>query len=169
LKEFLAQNHLLHPEYVQCLDSTEIWDPYKLAQNAEKVIIYNGTLGIEIPALGIPVINIANSHYSRKGFTYDIDSKEQLEVLLRSGNLKLTKEQQNLALSYLYYYVYMANLPIDNLLVEFEPFEFHLPPDFDKAGAKKQFDDVQIRIEFLLRKTIDKHLSYENTVPKYIR
>ena len=150
LISILRENQLLDSQYVTCLDSNEVWNPYILAKRAEKVIIYNGTLGIELPALGIPIINLGISHYSKKGFTYDATDYDILKRLLIEKKLTISSEMKRLALSYLYYYVYEANLPVDQLLVEYSPFKYKIPEVSNLGLQHQQTQSIKSRVEFLL-------------------
>jgi hypothetical protein len=149
VRRYLADHDLLDAEYVRCLDSGERWDPYMLAKFAEGIAIYNGTLGIELPALGYEIFNIADSNYSGKGFTVDVDSIQDLESLFTSGKRMLTQEQRRLALKYLYFYVYMASVSVDSLLDEYAPFQYSLA-EADDIRQREQLDLVTERVAFLL-------------------
>jgi hypothetical protein len=51
---------------------------YRLVERAiDCSVVYNGTLGVEIPYTGHPTIIAANSPYSRKGVGYEPQSKEE--------------------------------------------------------------------------------------------
>lgn len=147
--QYLADHDLLDAEYVRCLDSGEKWDPYMLAKFADGIAIYNGTLGIELPALGYEIFNIADSNYSGKGFTVDVNSVEDLESLFTSGKRVLTQEQRRLALKYLYFYVYMASVSVDCLLDEYAPFQYSLA-EADEKKQREQLNFVTERVAFLL-------------------
>jgi hypothetical protein len=149
VKQYLADNDLLHGEYVQCLDSNEKWDPYALAKFADAAAIYNGTLGIELPSLGYEVFNIANSNYTGKGFTVDVNSAEDFELFFTSRKRRLTHEQQQLALKYLYFYVYVASISIGHLLNEYAPFQYSLA-ETDEKSQREDLNLVKERIAFLL-------------------
>ena len=149
VKQYLADNDLLHGEYVQCLDSNEKWDPYALVKFADATAIYNGTLGIELPSLGYEIINIANSNYSGKGFTVDVSSAEDFELFFTSRKRRLTHAQQQLALKYLYFYVYVASISIDHLVNEYAPFQYSLA-ETDEKSQREDLNLVKDRIAFLL-------------------
>jgi hypothetical protein len=149
VKRYLVDNNLLDGEYVRCLDSNEKWDPYTLANFADAIAIYNGTLGIELPALGYEIFNIADSNYSGKGFTVDVDSVEDFESLFTSGKRFLTQAQRRLALKYLYFYVYVASVPVDSLLNEYAPFQYSLA-DAAEDEQREQLDRITERVAFLL-------------------
>jgi len=147
--QHLADHDLLDAEYVRCLDSGEKWDPYMLAKFADGIAIYNGTLGIELPALGHRIFNIADSNYSDKGFTADVNSVEDLESLFTSEKSMLTQEQQQVALKYLYFYVYVASVSVDCLLNEYAPFQYSLT-EADENKQREQLNSVTERVAFLL-------------------
>jgi hypothetical protein len=149
VRQFMADNELLDDEYVVCLDSSEKWNPYRLAEFADAVVVYNGTLGMELPALGYEIFNLAASNYAHKGFTTQVEGEEDLERVFRAERPRLSASRRELALKYLYYYVYVANISIDSLLNETAPLRFVLA-----AGAagkqKEQLGSVRERLAFLL-------------------
>lgn len=67
-------------------------------------VTMRGTVGVELPARGIPVIVGERSHYAGKGFTYDGFTRERyLELLHEVGEIPLlTEEQRDLARRYAY-------------------------------------------------------------------
>ncbi len=118
LRRLLDELGLLSFPNITLLDSTEHWNPYQLAENASHVVIYNGTLAMECAVLGIPVVNLADSHYSAKGFTNDAHSEEELSRLLQYELPNLTSEAIKRAEKYLYFYLYKSTLSVDQLVNE---------------------------------------------------
>jgi hypothetical protein len=148
--QYLKDKEMLSSDYIKCFDSSQKWDPYKLAYCAQAIAMFNGTLAIELSALGFNVYNLANSNYCNKGFTFDIKSKEDLCKIF-DGPLKLiTLEQQNIALKYLYFYTFISSLNIGNILKEYSRAEFRFNENGDIELQKKEFNNIVDRIKFLL-------------------
>ena len=149
IREYLAEHGLLHDEYVLCLDSSERWDPYLLAEHARGIVIFNGTLGMELPALGYEIFNVSVSNYSNKGFTNDINSLEDFQSVFRSDGRRVSEAKREQALKYLYYYVFVANISVDSLLDE-KPLRFELVQGVPPAVQRVQIDSIKQRVDFLL-------------------
>lgn len=149
LQQFLVEQGLLHEEYVVCLDSAERWDPYRLAKYSEAVVVYNGTLGMELPALGYEVFNVGVSNYSNKGFTRQVAGDEDLAAALAGGRQRLSERERKLALHYLYFYVFVANIEVDSLLNEVSPAQFVLARS-PESRQREQLEAIRERLAFLL-------------------
>ena len=149
VRQYMAEHNLLDGEYVLCLDWSEKWDPYRLAESADAVVVYNGTLGMELPALGHEIFNLAASNYAHKGFTSQVEGGEDLERVFGVKKPRLSAARQELALKYLYYYVYVANISLDSLLNEDAPFHFVLAGGAE-GQQKEQLRSVKERLAFLL-------------------
>lgn len=154
VRQYMADHDLFDGEHVLCLDWSEKWDPYRLAEAADSVVVYNGTLGMELPALGHEIFNLAASNYTNKGFTAQVEGEKDLERAFAVKKPRLSAGRRELALKYLYYYVYVANISLDSLLHESAPFHFVLA-----AGAegeqKEQLRLVKERLAFLLESSCE--------------
>ncbi len=148
IKEFLAENNLLENEYIICLGSEEKWHPYTLAEYANTIVVYNGTLGMELSALGNCVFNLGHSHYSKKGFTIDIYEESKIDTIYNYTKQKISESIQQLALQYLYFYTHIANLSIDEIVNEESPFIFSMPKSFSLETRNKQIEAIYNRILF---------------------
>lgn len=78
-------------------------------------ITMHGTIGVQLPARGIPVITGERTHYTDKGFTYDGFTREQyLELVHQVANIPLLSEHQcNLARRYAYDLYFQRRIPIN--------------------------------------------------------
>ncbi len=152
VRRYLADRDLLDGEFVHCLDSKEKWNPYHLARHADACVIYNGTLGMELPCLGYRIFNVARSHYGGKGFTEDMESLDELDRIFAARKETLSPGEQELALRYLYFHVFVANLAVDALFDEAEPGVGKLVEIAD-GRQTEQWDEVKRRVAFLLDPT----------------
>lgn len=148
--EFMKDNNLLNEKNVLCLDSKQIWNPYKLAEYSKAIIVYNGNLGIELGSLGYNVYNIANSHYCNKGFTAEVNNKNDIEKIFISPIKHISESSKNEALKYLYYCNFDANISASNFLEEYAPFEYKYNETKDIKEQQKEFISLVNRIDFLL-------------------
>lgn len=103
-------------ENVILIKGTESVNSYQLIRAvADCSIVYNGTLGVEIPCMGEPVIIAANSPYSHKGVGYEPNSKEEyfnyIMTVYRDSNDFLRKKneiRENAFQAAAYQFVYNA-------------------------------------------------------------
>jgi hypothetical protein len=149
IRDFLEQTGRLRSSRVRLLDSTETWNPYRLAENARLVVTFNGTIGMECPVLGIPIVNLGTSHYIGKGFTIEPASQGDLDSLMLDGPPAIRSRERDAAARYLAFYLYHATLPTDAWIRE-------LPHGMCAASAPTpaagiQLSRVRDRVGFLLR------------------
>lgn len=94
---------------------------YSLFQIADYVVTVRGTVGIEAPLFGIPVITAGTGRYDRRGFTVDSSTRE--EYLARLANLEnlppLTREQIELAERYAFNVFLCRPLRLASMSLEF--------------------------------------------------
>ena len=140
------KNYLLsrgvNEQYIEFIAPDDEVDSYRLAWNAAGCFVYNGTLGIELPSLGIKVYNLGRSHYCGKDFTEEIKNSDELEKsMLCNKDYRLGHSSRLKAQVYLYYYVYIANLSINNVFSNSEQIS---------SIAMKEFSAVKDRIFYLL-------------------
>jgi hypothetical protein len=146
--DFLRDTGRVQSPFIRLLDSTETWNPYRLAESARLVSTYNGTIGMECPTLGIPIVNLGASHYVGKGFTLEPKTTYDLENLLRNGPPPLDKAAQEIAARYLAFYLYRATLLTDRWMIELpEGMSEPVPPS---AEADAQLASITDRVRFLL-------------------
>lgn len=114
--DFLIERFPDLPPNVQLHGPESGVDSYALIETATAVLVYTSTIGLEAALLGRPVLVAADVHYRAKGFTYDVDGPEDLERLLASpGDLALTSEQHDLALSYANVFFYESMIELRTL------------------------------------------------------
>jgi hypothetical protein len=92
------------PPHMQLLESLADVDNRDLFQIIDAGVTIRGTVGVELPRLGIPVVTAGTSDYTGRGFTIDSASIPEYEANIRSvGSLeRLTEEQVRTANLYSY-------------------------------------------------------------------
>lgn len=87
------------PSNIHLVDPTDDISSYTLAAISEVVMVYTSTLGIEFALNGIRPWVAANSYYAKKGFTQDVDSQSQVELLLKTAAISkyLSEDEVELA------------------------------------------------------------------------
>lgn len=87
------------PSNIHLIDPTDDISSYALAAMSEVVMVYTSTLGIEFALKGIRPWVAANSYYAKKGFTQDIESHSQVELLLKAASVSkyLNEDEVDLA------------------------------------------------------------------------
>jgi hypothetical protein len=105
VQTYLADRIL--PPNVKIIGPADTTSSYDLAENCVASIVYNTKLGIELPPGGIPVIVAGDCWIRDKGFSYDVNSLEDLEGFIRNAaDLTVTAEQRARALQFAYYFYY---------------------------------------------------------------
>lgn len=149
--DFLAERGHLSYSTIHCLKPEETWNAYLLAANARATVVYNGTLGMELPALGYRIHNIAQSHYTGKGFTEDVNTPEDLAKIFDSAVNRLDDAARTTALQYWYFYYNLASLPVGSLLDEKEPSQFELNTHATPEEIRSVRHAIRQRVELLLK------------------
>jgi len=111
ISDYIKQNIDL-TDNIEVIPSNTDISPYSLFPIIDVGILYSGTLGLELSLKKIPVVLVGASHYSDKGFTFDVYSREQYKQLL-SKDIKLTDKQAELAKVYAYYYFIKSYIPVN--------------------------------------------------------
>lgn len=148
IRDFLKRERLDASPYVRLLDSHEVWNPYRLAADARAVVVYNGTIGMECPVLGIPVANLGASHYACRGFTAQPADRAALDAVFAAGLPRLTTGERDRAARYLHFYLHVATLPTDALFRELSNNLTEAPVPSPLAG--EQLANLTERVRFLL-------------------
>ncbi len=87
---------------------------YALGENANACIIYNTKTGVELAAMGIPVIVAGEAWVRGKGFTQDASDKASyfrlLDALPQTSGM--TQNERNRALRYAYHFFFRRMIPL---------------------------------------------------------
>ena len=96
-------------------------------------VTMHGTIGVQLPVRGIPVIVGERTHYAGKGFTYDGFTREQYRALIHQAAdiPPLSEHQRSLAKRYAYAGYIQRRIPLNmargrGAYAPLEPERFHL-------------------------------------------
>jgi hypothetical protein len=105
------------PEHIKVLWADSDVNSYGLYQLIDGGITIFGTVGVELAAMGKPVVLAGQAHYGAKGFTLDAGSQAEYVALLdRAAKLApLSPEQTALARRYAYWYFVQRHIPIRSI------------------------------------------------------
>lgn len=87
---------------------------YALCENADSVIIFNTKAGVEMSALGVPVIVAGEAWIRGKGFSQDVSSPGQYFRLLDALPVgqRLDADRRALAMRYAYHFFFRRMIPL---------------------------------------------------------
>lgn len=107
------------PSNVHVIPSQSDISSYTLVDMSKAALIYGTKMGLEIAIRGVPVIVSGETFCRGKGFTYDVDSREQyIDYLNNILNLQKNDRQKiERARKFAYYYFFMRmiDMPLLNL------------------------------------------------------
>jgi hypothetical protein len=108
--DYINSKYSSIPENIKIIPPNTTISPYSLFPFIDVGIVYIGTIGLEMAANNIPVIVAGDAHYSNKGFTYDISTKEDYFKALLNEVKPLT-DQEQLAKIYSYFHFIKKFIP----------------------------------------------------------
>lgn len=106
------------PKNIAIVERTSKYSTYALCSVARAVLIYGTKAGIELAAMGIPVVAAADAWVKGKGFSVDANSPEEYrEILNDLDDIKpLTDEQLRRAKMYAFHYFFRKMIPISSFV-----------------------------------------------------
>jgi hypothetical protein len=115
MTEYIRTNHPNLAKNIALVPPGSTVNSYTLIDNADVVLIYSSTVGIEASALGKPVILSGGVHYRQKGFTQDVNSEQEFQESvsnrLSNPNSEDLKELSSIAKQYLFHLFFRASVP----------------------------------------------------------
>lgn len=100
------------PENIKILPPKSEISTYGLFDVADYGIVYTTTAGLEMAIKGFPVITTAQTHYRKRGFTFDATNKEEYFSLLENTEkLEMTPQMMDLANKYGYLHFLDRGIP----------------------------------------------------------
>lgn len=102
---------------------------YDLSDQIDVAVVYNTKMSIELTCAGIPTIVAGEAWVRGRGFTFDVNSREDLFALLKMSNtLQMSNVQIEAALNFAYYFYFVRCIDVPQLRstgkkfkIEFEP------------------------------------------------
>ncbi|MCK6626365.1 MAG: hypothetical protein L6R45_14460 [Anaerolineae bacterium] len=142
----LAQTFPSLPSNVILVTAESNISSYVLIALSKAISVYTSTIGLEGAVRGVPVLLAGNTHYRNKGFTYDIESREQYSQLIQNmdaGKLSWS-ESVTLAQRYAHIFFLRSMLPM-SLVTEGDGYDIRFNfQSFDalKPGQDKILDHI---------------------------
>lgn len=103
------------PRNVRMVAPDDVASSYALMQLARFVLVYTSTIGLEAAVRGSRVIVGGRPHYRGRGFTWDVNTREDYPQLLRAAveSASASLEERELARRYafLFFFQYMQSFP----------------------------------------------------------
>jgi hypothetical protein len=137
------------PQNVRVLEPDTDVDPYELIKTSDVVLVYTSTVGMEATYFGTPVVTAADSHYAKKGFTYDPETKEEYAKILRKQPEALELQEKENKLGKRYMYNYFVERPTEFDLIKQAPYdsEEHIANKLNsvenlRPGENRVLDDI---------------------------
>lgn len=120
------------PPNVVVIPPSSALSTYDLAAKANAALIYATKMGVELSAVGIPVVVAGEAWVRNKGFTHDVSSRdnyrEWLDRLPFAG--RLAPELRERALAYAHHFFFGRMLPVESIVGGVGPRRFSV----DAAG-----------------------------------
>lgn len=101
---WIRDNYDPLPDDVRLLPPDTDISPYKLMNQIDVGVVFNSTLGLEMPYYGVPVVVVGDTHYRGLGFTYDASTVEEyFDRLDDLDGLEVTDEMRARAQRYAHF------------------------------------------------------------------
>ena len=133
---------------VKILPAASEINSYDLARKADFSIVDGSKIGIDLCALGLPVVVAGDCWTRGKGISIDVDSKEEYFETLCLGisrGFEAPNEKQALALAYYIYFDRMKEIPFVSKAKGDPPFELSSKLD---EGLISNFNDLLGELEW---------------------
>jgi hypothetical protein len=98
------------PRNVHFIPSASTLNSYALLRECAVALVYTSTVGLEAASIGIPAAVAGICHYRGKGFTHDIEQRNELRGLLAQPP-RIAEEQLALARRYAYLFFVRMMIP----------------------------------------------------------
>ncbi len=136
------------PSHVRLVPADAAVNTYDLIELAEIGLVYTTTTGLEMAMMGLPVIVAGQTHYRRRGFTYDPNNWDDYFTLLNdslngASPLRLSPEKVELAWNYAYrfFFEYPLTFPWHLHLFETKDIETWTKEKVLSEEGKRQFGE----------------------------
>jgi hypothetical protein len=108
------------PEFLRVVYPENKISPLSFFHISDYGVTVRGTIGIELPCFGIPVLTAGTGRYSGKGFTYDSSTKDEYLCLIEKiHEIKpLTEIQIKLAIMYAFFVFNVRPAKFDEIFTD---------------------------------------------------
>ncbi len=115
MKEEIEKAYPVLPENIIIIPPESHVSTYAVMQECDSVIIYNTKTGIELTAMGIPVIVAGEAWIRNKGFAMDVTDRKQYFSILDTLPLgkRMSEEKTLLARKYAYHFFFRRMIPLE--------------------------------------------------------
>jgi len=113
------------PSNIWIIDPEDKIDSYSLIDACRRVAVWSSTIGMEMAYDGREPVVTANVHYSRKGFTGDINTKKEYFDALKETHDRLSDDRLEMANRYCSYFLLRKKIPL-KLFETKGPFSFDI-------------------------------------------
>lgn len=145
------------PENIFFIHADTDINTYSLFNCIDYGLTVRGTIGMELPCFGIPVITAGSGRYSDRGFTYDPKTIEEFNsTLINLHEMpSLDKEKITLARKYAYGTFFMRPFKVNSFELNFHSNTYNidaLKQDtfLDKKLSVKEFEDINTIVDWML-------------------
>ena len=109
------------PPHVSLMKAETEINTYSLFEAIEFGVTVRGTIGMELPCFGVPVVTAGSGRYSGHGFTIDPKSRESYQSILSRLHefSPLSKEQKCLARKYAFGAFFLRPIPTESFRINF--------------------------------------------------
>ena len=117
------------PKHVSLMPADTEINTFSLFESIDFGLTVRGTIGMELPCFGVPVVTAGTGRYSGHGFTIDPDSRETYQAILAQLHeyLPLTIEQKRLARRYAYGTFFLRPYPTNSFRLDSNACSFGVP------------------------------------------
>ncbi len=117
------------PSHIKLLPADSEINTFSLFDSIDVGLTVRGTIGLELPCWGVPIITAGTGRYSGNGFTIDpVNKSEYRELMSRLHEVpKLNKEETRLAHLYAAATLFGRSFPMKSFLINFDANTLGLP------------------------------------------
>ncbi len=114
IRDYIIEEYGPLPENLILLEPNVPLRAYDLVAPDRIVLVFNGSLGLELAASGIPVLTVADVHYKDAGVVYKVETLEEYLKLLEDPKelISFAKDNIELAKKYAYFYFFKSMVRI---------------------------------------------------------
>lgn len=118
------------PPHVSLMPADTEINTYSLFETIDFGLTVRGTIGMELPCFGVPVVTAGTGRYSGHGFTIDPESREAYQAILSKLHeyAPLNDEQKCRARQYAYGAFFLRPFPTESFRLNFHARSFGAPP-----------------------------------------